>query len=98
MKSLLTPLNRGVFALGVVGCLTFPLSVALGQTNCVATPNGLVGWWPAEGSAIDVANGDNGTGSAVTYAPGEVGQAFNYDGINTSIVVPASSNLTVQSL
>ena len=37
---------------------------------------GLVSWWPADGNALDIAAGNNGTThDGVTYAPGMVGQA-----------------------
>jgi sugar lactone lactonase YvrE len=48
---------------------------------CSPPPSGLVGWWPGDGSAIDIQNDNNGTlhGSA-NFANGRVGKAFNFDG------------------
>jgi sugar lactone lactonase YvrE len=48
---------------------------------CTPPPSGLVGWWPGDGSAIDIQNDNNGTlqGSA-NFANGRVGKAFNFNG------------------
>ncbi len=47
-----------------------------------------VSWWPAEGSAQDLRSGFNGTlQNGVTFATGQVGQAFNLDGVNDFISV-----------
>lgn len=57
---------------------------------CVAPPAKIVGWWQAEGNANDAVGGNNGTAQGVTYAPGEVGQAFSFGGTSgqVSIGVP----------
>jgi uncharacterized repeat protein (TIGR01451 family) len=63
---------------------------------CAPAPSGLVGWWPAEGNANDIAGTNNGIlQGPVSFAGGEVGQAFVFDGFSTSIRVPASSSLDV---
>lgn len=50
---------------------------------------GLVGWWPGEGNENDIAGGHNGTSyNGVTFAPGEVGQAFSFDGIDDNVRIP----------
>ena len=47
--------------------------------SCVAPPSGLVGWWPANGSGADLIGGHDGTLiGTVTFAPGEVSEAFNF--------------------
>ncbi|HVC96606.1 MAG TPA: LamG-like jellyroll fold domain-containing protein [Pirellulales bacterium] len=50
----------------------------------VRTPQtipGLADWWRAEGNALDSAGTSNGTlVGGVSYAPGAVGQAFNFNG------------------
>jgi len=47
----------------------------------IAPPSGLVGWWPGEGNANDIVGNNDGTlqGDA-TFATGQVGQAFSFDG------------------
>jgi hypothetical protein len=49
--------------------------------SCVRPPAGLVAWWPGEGSARDVIGGKDGVlQSGVTFAPGQVGEAFSFSG------------------
>ena len=44
---------------------------------------GLIGWWPGENSAIDLINENDGASSnGPSYAPGIVGQAFSFDGLD----------------
>jgi hypothetical protein len=61
-------------------------------TNCVQPPHGIVAWWPADGNANDVIGTNNGAlmGSA-TFAQGEVGQAFSFNGSNAYVQVPQNN-------
>ncbi len=64
--------------------------------NCVPPPSGLVGWWPGEGNANDVAGGNNGTvQGGATFAAGKVGQAFNVSPSGGIVVVPDSPSLQI---
>jgi hypothetical protein len=56
----------------------------------------MVSWWPGEGNGNDVASTNNGflLGN-VTFVPGEVGQAFSFDGATTEVHVPASASLNI---
>jgi len=59
---------------------------------CLPPPSGLVGWWPGDGNADDIADGNPGAligGTA--FAAGKVGQAFSLDGSNDFINVPGLS-------
>ncbi len=51
--------------------------------DCAAVPTGLVGWWKAEGDATN-ASGDaiGELHNGITFGTGEVGQAFNLDGVD----------------
>lgn len=63
--------------------------------DCV-NPSGIAAWWPAEGNAVDIINGNNGIlEGGLDFAPGEVGQAFNFTNADEDVVVPASSSLDV---
>ncbi|HEY5909474.1 MAG TPA: LamG-like jellyroll fold domain-containing protein [Verrucomicrobiae bacterium] len=65
-------------------------------SNCVAPASGLVSWWQAEGTAFDCFGTNNGiAGGALTYAPGEVGNAFSFNGTDSFLRIPASSSLDV---
>jgi hypothetical protein len=56
------------------------------QTPCVPTPSGMVSWWPGDGNAMDIANGNHGTlQNGATSAPGRVAQAFALDGVDDYI-------------
>jgi hypothetical protein len=72
-----------------VGLFTsFPV---LAQTNCVTKPAGLVGWWPGDGFALDVAGTNNGTfQGGVAYGSGEAGQAFALNGASRYVQIPDS--------
>ena len=80
------------------------LTVLVPPTNCTPAPSGLVGWWQGEGNANDTAGANNGTlsPSGAGYAPGMVGQAFQFDGTNGYVQIPDSAalkpaNVTVEA-
>ena len=62
--------------------------------SCVVPPAGIVGWWPANGTANDAVAGNNGqlAGDA-TFAPGVVGQGFRLDGSGDYVEIPDSPAL-----
>jgi hypothetical protein len=67
-------------------------------TSCVAAPNGLVGWWPGDGDARDLASGNTGViEDGLTFVPGMVGKAFGLNGTAADVVVNASAALNVKS-
>ena len=69
----------------------------LAAPPCATPPSGVVSWWPAEGDANDIQGSNDGTPvGTVTFAPGEVGQAFNFDGASgfENMGTPASLDLT----
>jgi hypothetical protein len=61
---------------------------------CLACPAGVAAWWSGEGDASDQAGTNNGTlRGGVTFGPGQVGQAFSFDGASGSVLVPDSPAL-----
>lgn len=73
-------------------------------SSCVSPPAGLVGWWPGDGNASDIAGTNNGIlkGGAIATASGVVGSAFSFDGTNGFVQIPDSpvfhpTNLTVEA-
>src|SRR6267378_6019894 len=73
------------------------------QTSIVA-PVGLQSWWPGESNFNDIRGPNPGTNAGgVTFVPGEVGQAFHFDGTansyftvpNSATFAPASNQVTV---
>jgi len=72
------------------------LTVSSLAAGCVLPPAGLVGWWRAEGNANDSAGTDEGIPEGgLAYAPGEVGEAFAFNGTNADVHIPASATLNV---
>ena len=64
--------------------------------NCVSPPSGLIAWWPGEGNANDIVGANNGAlVGGVSFAPGEVGQAFVFDAADQVVRIPASLALNV---
>ena len=60
---------------------------------------GIAGWWQAENNTNDSINGNNPTAvQNITFANGEVGRAFHYDGSTSLITMPGSASLSVSNL
>jgi hypothetical protein len=69
-----------------------------GQTNCTPPPPGLVSWWRAEGNALDWTGGNNGTiQGGVSFGPGEVGEAFILNGLQSGVLLGSPSNLELEN-
>ncbi|HJT81552.1 MAG TPA: LamG-like jellyroll fold domain-containing protein, partial [Chthoniobacterales bacterium] len=59
-------------------------------------PAGVVSWWRAENDALDAIGNNNGAlVNGVTFATGEVGQAFNFNAATQQVKVNASPTLNV---
>ena len=55
-------------------------------------PEGIVSWWRAEADAADLAGTNEGTLlNGVTFAAGQSGQAFRFDGVDDAIVTSATA-------
>jgi hypothetical protein len=67
-----------------------------GKPGCTEPPSGLVGWWPGDGNANDIAGHENGklTGG-ITFAPGMVCKAFLLNGINGFVNLGTSHTFNV---
>ena len=103
------PANAGSYLVmvtnvaGSATSATATLSVTV-PGNCVSAPAGIVGWWPGDGNANDIAGTNNGTlqGGATATATGLDGMAFSFDGTNGFVQIPDSpalkpTNLTVEA-
>jgi len=66
--------------------------------GCVAPPPGLVSWWPGDGNAQDIADGNNGTlQGGTSFGAGVVGQAFSFDGFDDFITAGNPPNLRLST-
>src|SRR5438105_2964029 len=92
MKQLI---KLSLVALAFTG-LGFICLTAHAQTNCTAPPSGMVAWYPGDGNANDIVGGNNGSPQgSVTFAPGEVAQAFSFNGSSFETMGnPAALNIT----
>ncbi|WP_035614129.1 LamG-like jellyroll fold domain-containing protein [Haloferula sp. BvORR071] len=59
-------------------------------------PTGVVSWWRAENDAVDAIGNNTGTLlNGLGFAPGEVGQAFDFTAANQQVKMDASPTLAV---
>ena len=62
------------------------------EVECV--PSGMVSWWPGDGYANDITDGNDGTlKNGATYVPGKVDLAFSFDGLDDFVEIPDSDSL-----
>ena len=89
-----TTFIKNLAAVAAAVTLLLVVSDRVVQGQCSVAPSGMVAWWPGDGNANDIQGPtyENGTlFSGAGYAPGKVGQAFSFDGVDDYAVVPASS-------
>ena len=79
-------------------------TLTVSNALCAVPPSGLVAWWRAEGGANDPVGGNNGTlQNGATFAPGRVGQAFEFNAAaSASVRIPNSpalnpTNITISA-
>jgi hypothetical protein len=84
--------RRGVLCILISAFLLIASDLAE-TAECVAQPNGLIGWWSAEGNANDSINTNNGSlqGGATANAAGMAGSAFSFDGTNSYVQISDAS-------
>src|SRR5258708_26955432 len=82
--------NHFTYVLVALACL---LGGFQGLSDCLPPPGGVVGWWPGDNSARDIAGTNNGTLVSGSFGTGEVGRAFVLDGTNGYVTIPHSAVL-----
>jgi len=61
--------------------------------------DGLMSWWPGNGNALDIIGPNDGTlENDATFAPGKVGQAFSFDGVDDYVIASATNISDLQQL
>jgi hypothetical protein len=94
MMRMITKQANFYFLLFTFTFLLFSLN-GFAQT-CSPAPIGLVSWWQAENNSVDSSSRNNGTLlNGATFAAGNIGQAFNFDGVNDSVQVPDNANQNI---
>ncbi|HZT60235.1 MAG TPA: LamG-like jellyroll fold domain-containing protein [Pyrinomonadaceae bacterium] len=74
----------------------FSACVAVTAT-CFAPPTGMVAWYPGDGNANDIQNGNNGTTQGnISFVSGKVGQAFRSSTPGGSATVGNPASLQLQ--
>ncbi len=86
--------------LAIIGILISLVTVGVSphaQNSCVMQPADMAAWYPGDGNTNDILHGSNGTpqGNA-SYAAGQVGQAFSFDGKNSSLSIGNPESLRLQ--
>jgi hypothetical protein len=90
-----TLLLNHVAALAVAaGIFSSAYSGAQTVTNCDPAPAGMVGWWKADGNALDSVGTNTGTLSGAGFVAGEVGLAFTFKS-PASVNIPRAPELDV---
>ncbi len=89
---------RAIVASIVVG--TFADARVASAQSCVPTPPNLISWWPGDGNANDIINGNPGTlQNGATFAAGFVtsgnGEAFSFDGVDDFVEIPSTPELQI---
>ena len=65
-----------------------------GTCACTPAPPNMAGWWPGNGNASDIAGSHHGEiAGNVAYAAGKVDQAFSFDGSQSYIFAPNTTNI-----
>ncbi|MBE0543007.1 MAG: immunoglobulin domain-containing protein [Verrucomicrobia bacterium] len=91
--------NYSVVVTNLYGAATSSVAVlTLAAPPCANPPLGMVGWWPGNGNANDIAGTNNASFlNGAAYAAGKVDQAFSFNGGGNHLRIPASPSLNVGS-
>jgi len=78
----------------IIGVFTIIVQLGTNSSPCLAPPTNLVSWWQGESNALDSVGSNNGmTTNGAGFAPGEVGRAFSFNGVNQYVRIPQSPSL-----
>ena len=71
-------------------------AITLVAPQCYPKPAGLLGWWQGEGNPVDSTGAHPGyLSGGLTYASGESGTAFSFNGTDALVTVPDARSLYV---
>ncbi|HNQ90340.1 MAG TPA: immunoglobulin domain-containing protein [Verrucomicrobiota bacterium] len=97
----IAPQDAGVYAVTVTNAAGSASSQ--GATLTLYTPgelpDGVVGFWAADGSADDTIGGNHGTlENGVGFGTGHTGQAFAFDGIDDRVLLPEAAAIDISRM
>ena len=88
--------KAAVAAVLIVAGAFVPIT-AIGQV-CTPPPSGLVSWFPGDGNADDIADGNNGTlQGGIFFSPAKVSQGFTFDSNDDRVAIAHNANLNVNN-
>jgi alpha-tubulin suppressor-like RCC1 family protein len=87
------PSRRICFCFCLLFLIGFPALTR--AASCFLAPTNMLGWWPGDGSAVDIVGTNNGVlqGGAAASVAGVAGSAFGFDGTNGFVAIPNSAVL-----
>lgn len=66
------------------------------EPSCTPPPADLVSWWPGDGNATDIMDGNDGTlQNGATFGTGMVDQAFSFDGFDDFVEIANTATMDV---
>ena len=81
-----------------IWAVTNPPARAVEAATCVTPPSGLVGWWPGDGGATDIAGGYDGTLLGGTFfTTSNVGEGFTFDSDDDRVSIAHQPDYDVRS-
>ena len=81
---------------GVISVIFSSGNLMAATSVCTPAPSGMVGWWQAEGNALDSVSNNNGVVSpGLTFTNGKVSQSFLLNNAGAYFHMPASPALNV---
>jgi hypothetical protein len=84
-------MKQNFYASMVLILFSIFIFTAEGVTACLDPPPSLVSWWTGDGDASDIIGPNDGTlRNGATFAPGLVGQAFSFDGVDDEVEAPGT--------
>jgi hypothetical protein len=88
-----TPVTIVVTAQDGITTRTYTVAITKQATlACLATPAGLVSWWPGDGNPNDIRGNNSGTvQGGATFVPAKVGQGFSFTGADHISVADANN-------
>ena len=78
----------------VIGDIVRGMHFGNAEADPIPPPEGMVSWWPGDGNAEDIVDGNDGSlQGGAGFAAGLVDQAFSMDGADDYVLVPDSASL-----